>query len=77
VLRPGGPLLVSFHVGTEVRHLTEWLGHQVDVDFHFLEPDEVAEALRDAGLVPYARLERHAHPGEVETRRAYLLARRT
>lgn len=76
VLRPGGPLLVSFHIGAEVRRLTEWLGREVDVDFHFFAPDDVAEALDAAGLTTCARLERVHHPEEVETRRAYLMARR-
>ncbi len=76
VLRPSGPALVSFHIGSEVRHLTEFLGHQVDVDFHFFEPPEVAAAMEDAGLVAEARLERVSYPGEVGTRRGYLLARR-
>lgn len=76
VLRPGGRVLVSFHIGTEVRHLTDWLGHEVDVDFHFFEPDDVAAEMTGAGLRVDARLERRNHPGEVETRRAYLMGSR-
>jgi hypothetical protein len=33
VLRPGGLMLVSFHIGSEVRHLEQWWGQDVDVDF--------------------------------------------
>ncbi|MET9954313.1 methyltransferase domain-containing protein [Streptomyces sp. NPDC006339] len=76
VLRPGGPLLVSFHRGTGVRNLTEWWGHQVDIDFHHLEPATVAAALREAGFLIEAELERAPYPHEAETRRCYLLARR-
>jgi SAM-dependent methyltransferase len=76
VLRPGGLVLVSFHIGTEVRHITEWLGHEVDIDFRFLDPAEVVAEMEAAGLAVDARLERRHHPGEVETRRGYLLARR-
>jgi SAM-dependent methyltransferase len=76
VLRPEGLVLVAFHLGTEVRHLDEWFGHDVDVDFHFLEMADVVKALEDAGFVVDARLERRNHPEEVETRRGYLLARR-
>lgn len=76
VLRPGGRVLVAFHIGTEVRHLTDWLGHEVDVDFHFFEPDDVAAEMTGAGLRVDARLERRNHPGEVETRRAYLMGSR-
>lgn len=76
VLQPGGLCLVSFHIGSEVRHLAEWWGHAVDVDFWFFEPAAIAEALERAGFTLQMRLERVSYPGEVETRRAYLLARR-
>jgi SAM-dependent methyltransferase len=76
VLRPSGLALVSFHVGTEVRHLTEWWGIDVDVDFRFLEVADVTQTMRRAGLAVEAQIERTSYPGEVETRRAYLLARR-
>jgi SAM-dependent methyltransferase len=76
VLRAGGLALVSFHVGTEVRHFSEWLGRDVDVDFRFYEPRDVAAALEAAGFTLQAELERVAYPEEVDTRRAYLLARR-
>ncbi|GAB2907467.1 class I SAM-dependent methyltransferase [Streptomyces mayteni] len=76
VLRPAGLLLLAFHVGDEVRHLGEWWGHPVDVDFHFLDPSHVAGLLTAAGFTVEARLERVHYPHEAETRRAYLLARR-
>ncbi len=76
VLRARGLLLVAFHVGSEVRHLAEWWGHPVDVDFRFLQPPDVAEALERAGFRVEMRLERMNYPAEVETNRAYLLARR-
>jgi len=76
VLRPAGLLLVAFHIGSEVRHVTNWLGHGVDVDFRFLEPGHVASAMEGAGLGVEARLERINYPEEHDTRRGYLLARR-
>jgi len=76
VLRPGGLALLAFHAGTEVRHLSDWFGHDVDVDFRFYRPDEVVAALETAGFTVQARLERRAYPAEVNTRRAYLLASR-
>lgn len=75
VLRPHGLLLVSFHIGSEVRHLDQWLDHEVDVDFRFFEPPVIAGAIERAGFRAEMRLERVNYPGEVETRRAYLLAR--
>lgn len=76
VLRSGGLALISFHIGTEVRHFSEWWGHSVDVDFRFLQPQSVVEALEGAGFVVEARLERKSYPQEVDTDRAYLLVRR-
>jgi len=77
VLRPGSPLLVSFHIGEEVRHLDEWWGHSVDVDFRFLDPAHVAVLLEAAGLTVEMKLERTHYAHEAETRRAYVLARRS
>ncbi|MBY8874384.1 class I SAM-dependent methyltransferase [Micromonospora sp. PLK6-60] len=76
VLRPGAPLLVAFHVGAEVRHLDDWWGHPVDVDFHFFAVETVVEALRGAGLTVRARLDRAPLPQEAATDRCYLLAHR-
>jgi SAM-dependent methyltransferase len=81
---PGGWVLMSFHVsdadaapGTS-RHLASWWGHDVDLDFHFLDPDDVAKGLESAGFEMRARTLREPWP-EVEhpSRRAYLLACRT
>ncbi len=76
VLRPGGLVLVSFHAGSEGRHLDQWWGHAVDVDFRFFEPPDIADAIERSGFRTEMRLDRVSYPGEVETRRAYLLARR-
>jgi len=76
VLRPGGHLLLAFHAGSEEVHRDEWWGHPVDVTFHFFEPDTVVALLGEAGLSVEARLDRVHYPGEVETQRSYLWARR-
>ena len=77
VLRPGAWLLLAFHVGAEARHLDEWWGERVDLDFRFLSVDGIEQAVGRAGLAVQARLERRAYAGhEVDTRRAYVLARR-
>lgn len=73
---PGGRLLVAFHVGDEVRHVDELWGERVDLDFRFLDTPRVSGTLDTAGFAVEAQLERTNYPGEVETRRAYLLARR-
>jgi len=76
VLRAAGLALVAFHVGSQVRHLTEWWGHEVNVDFRFFEPPDIIRAIEGAGFGVEVRLERTSYPEEIETRRAYLLARR-
>jgi ubiquinone/menaquinone biosynthesis C-methylase UbiE len=76
VLRPSGLVLVAFHIGSEVRHTAEWWGQAVDVDFRFFEPPDIVEALEADGFAVEVRLERTSYREEIETRRAYLLARR-
>ena len=77
VLAPGGSLLASFHIGSEIFHRDEWWGHAVDVDFYFLEPAQVTAALEAAGFTIERAQERDPYP-EVEypSRRAYVTARR-
>lgn len=76
VLRRGGLLLLAFHIGEEARHLDEWWGHEVDVDFHFHDPARVGALLEAAGCTVEMRMERRHYAHEADTLRAYLLARR-
>jgi SAM-dependent methyltransferase len=76
VLVAGGRLLVAFHVGDEIRHVDELWGQGVDLDFRFLETAAVVEILDAAGFEIEAQLERRNYPEEVETHRAYVMARR-
>ncbi|MCM0677024.1 class I SAM-dependent methyltransferase [Micromonospora phytophila] len=78
-LAPGGHLALAFQVGDEPLHLTEALGHPVDLTFHRRQPDRVAALLAAAGLEVRARLlrEPERYAGVLEkTPQAYLLARR-
>jgi SAM-dependent methyltransferase len=57
VLRPGGPLLVGFHVGDETRHTSEgYTGRPVDVDSYHRPPGKITGWLRDAGFTIEAEL---------------------
>ena len=57
--------------------MQEWWGHEVDLSFAFLNPDEETDALAAAGLDLIARLDREPHEGvEYPSRRSYLLVRR-
>jgi uncharacterized protein YceH (UPF0502 family) len=50
-LVPGGWLVLALHAGDEVRHLDEWFGHDVDLDFVLHEPASVVGIAGSAGLV--------------------------
>lgn len=78
VLRPGGVLLLTFHVGEETKHLDEWLGEQVSMDFFFFTTEEVKGYLRAAGFELEEAIERDPYPEGVEyqSRRAYIFARK-
>jgi SAM-dependent methyltransferase len=77
VLRPGGHVLVAFHEGDGSEHVSEWWGHEVDLEFRFLQEAAVSSRLTDAGLQVEAMLRRAPHVGyEVETTRIYLQARK-
>jgi uncharacterized protein YceH (UPF0502 family) len=50
-LAPGGWLVLAMHAGGEVRHLDEWFGHHVDLDFVLHDPAFVVGVVESAGLV--------------------------
>lgn len=81
-LRPGGWLLLSFHVSDadygpgEVQRLTSWWGREVALDFHYLDPDVIAAEVATAGFEVSVLARREPRPGEHASRRAHLLAQR-
>jgi SAM-dependent methyltransferase len=77
VLRPGGLLLLAFHLGDEIIHLDEWWGQRVSVDFFFFRCEEMAGYLRAANFEVEEIIEREPY-AEVEhpSRRAYIFARK-
>ena len=75
ILKPGGTLLLAFHIGDEVVHLDEWWGQNVSVDFVFFRPEEMTGYLELAGFQIVEVLEREPYPDvEHQSRRAYILA---
>jgi ubiquinone/menaquinone biosynthesis C-methylase UbiE len=77
VLRPGGILLLAFHVGDDSVHLDEWWGQKVCIDFFFFRSDEMAHDLREAGFEIEEIIEREPYPDvEHPSRRSYIFARR-
>jgi SAM-dependent methyltransferase len=77
VLRPGGRLLLTFHIGQEDRHIAEWWNKPVSLDFYFFETEEMKAYLTKAGFELEEVIERDPYPEiEVQTRRAYIFARK-
>jgi SAM-dependent methyltransferase len=81
-LRPEGLLLISFHVdgpgfaAGDVNHLQNFLGHHVEMDGYFLDPDVVMRDLVTNGFRVQARLDREPIADiEFGSRRCYMLAR--
>jgi hypothetical protein len=75
VLRPGGELLLSFHLGDGVIHLDDVWGEAVDVDFVLFERSEMEGYLRGAGFRIDEVVERDPYPEiEIQTRRACFFA---
>jgi hypothetical protein len=50
-LLPGGWLVLGLHAGAELRHVDEWFGHDVDLDFVLHDPAHVIGVVEQAGLV--------------------------
>jgi SAM-dependent methyltransferase len=77
VLRPGGKLLLAFHLGETVLHLDEWWGRPVAADFVFFQTEEMRGYLLAAGFSIEKAIERPPYAGvEHQSRRAYILARK-
>ena len=77
VVRPGGVLLLSFHVGNDTIHLDEWWGQSVCVDFFFFESAQITRHLATAGFEVEEVIEREPYLDvELQTRRSYIFAHR-
>lgn len=77
-LRPGGCLLITFHLGTEDSHHEELLGRPVSLDVALFTTAEMAGYLEAAGFSVEEALERDPYAPEVEyqSRRGYIVASR-
>jgi SAM-dependent methyltransferase len=77
VLKPAGVLLITFHIGTEIKHLDDWWEKPVNLDFAFYQPEEMETWLKEAEFELEETLVREPNPEvEVATRRAYLFAKK-
>lgn len=76
VLTNDGVLFIAFHVGDHIHHAHEMWGTPVSLDFHFLRPGDVSEALEAAGYVVTEATEREPYEGdEHPSRWCYLFAK--
>ncbi|HEV2689011.1 MAG TPA: class I SAM-dependent methyltransferase [Bryobacteraceae bacterium] len=78
VLRGDGCLLMSFHLGAEVVHATEFHGQAVDLEATLFTTAEMTGYLETAGFTIGEAMEREPYPPTVEyqSRRGYVVARR-
>ncbi len=77
VLRPGGMLLVAFHVGDDIIHPKELFGSPISMQFCMFRPSVIVQRLTDVGFTVEEILERQPYAPDVEyqSRRAYVFAR--
>jgi SAM-dependent methyltransferase len=76
-LKPGGQLLVAFHVGTGQIHRDDLWDIPVDLDFLFFQSVEMGAYLREAGFIVEETHDRDPYPDvEHPSRRGYILARK-
>jgi len=77
-LRPGGWLLIAFHIGDEIEHVDDQWGRTVSLDFYFFRTQQVRANLRAAGFEVDEIVERGPYAPEVEyqSHRAYIFARK-
>lgn len=77
VLRPGGWLLLAFHVGTESVRPEKLWGVPVALEWRFFTTNEIVGHLRTAGFTVSEVIERPPYEGvEHPSQRAYVLATR-
>jgi SAM-dependent methyltransferase len=78
VLKPGGLLLLSFHIGEEVIRPEELWGNRVSMEFYKLQPERIQRLLTHAAFVIEDIVERDPYAPDVEfqSRRAYVFARK-
>ena len=78
VLKPGGLLLLAFHVGGEVLRPEELWGQKVSMEFYHFNRALIEILLTEAGFRIEEVVERGPYAPEVEyqSRRAYIFARK-
>jgi SAM-dependent methyltransferase len=75
-LKPGGVLLLTFHIGDEILHVDKFFDQDVSMDFIHFQPDEMEGYLKAAGYEQIEMTVRDPYALEVEyqSHRAYIFA---
>lgn len=75
VMKPGGKLFISFHIGNEERLVTRFLEQDVSMKFYFFEPDAIVQILEEAAFAIDDVVIRYPYKEvEYQSRRAYIMA---
>lgn len=73
-LKPGGPLLASFHLGSGAFHSESMFNTRVSLDFYLYSTPDVRQAFQQAGFTGIETWERDPYPEvEYQGRRVYVM----
>jgi ubiquinone/menaquinone biosynthesis C-methylase UbiE len=77
VLKPGGLLFFTFHIGQNAIFVDNWWEEDVAINFFFFEPDEMKAYLEAAGFEIEDLIIRYPYKDvEHQSKRAYIFARK-
>ncbi len=77
VLKEGGQLLFSFHIGDNTIHLDNFLDLDVNIDFYFFETNKINGLLAETGFEVIDIIEREPYEDiEYASKRAYVWVRK-
>src|SRR5258708_30964071 len=75
VLKKDGDFLLGFHVGTDIVHVDQVLGVNVNLDARFFTMDDLVGRLKKLGLTVVEKLQREPYPEiEYQSVRGYIWA---
>lgn len=77
VLKDNGEFLFAFHIGDNIVHLDNFLGHDVEIDFYFFEVEKIKSILEETGFETVDVITRQPYKDvEHQSERAYIWAKK-
>jgi ubiquinone/menaquinone biosynthesis C-methylase UbiE len=71
--KEGGQFLFSFHIGTEIKYVDNFLDKNVALDFYFFETEKIISLLEETGFTIIDVIERFPYKdAEYPSKRAYI-----